>query len=313
MSDKRSKNAIDYISPLNAGPLRGRLLKYPAYHVKYVDQEILFVYGLHSNLERWWGLIKTLGHYGNVTVPDLPGFGGMDSFYKIRQKPTLDNLANYLAEFIQPHYQGKKITIVGLSFGFIVATRMLQLHPELHHQVRLLVSIVGFAHKDDFTFSKTRYYFYLCSARILSKRFSAALFRATALQPWVIRRFYGKTHNAKHKFAMAVGTDETKAIKDAEVDLWRQNDLRTWAFTSAEFLTYDNSKIAVNVPAWHVGARTDNYFDNDRVRQHLRIIFKDFNSETFDAKLHAPSVIASEREADALLPPRLRHTLSKLT
>ena len=75
-------------------------------------------------LERWWGLVQNFNEYGAVTMPDLPGFGGMDSFYTIGRRPTIDAFADYLAAFIKLRYKRKRITIVGISFGFLVATRM---------------------------------------------------------------------------------------------------------------------------------------------------------------------------------------------
>lgn len=307
-----SKSSADYIQPLNINGLEGRMLRLPA-QKKAPNHEILFVYGLHSSLERWWGLTQALSRYGNVTAPDLPGFGGMDSFYKIGKKPTLDNLADYLAAFVKLRYKRKKIIIVGLSFGFIVATRMLQRYPELSKKVTLMVSIVGFAHKDDFTFSKPRHTFYLTGTRFISTRLGSAMFHHIALQPWLLRNFYGRTHNAKHKFALAESAEEVEQIKDMEVHLWRDNDARTWAYTTNEFLRLDNCKVRIKVPVWHVGAKEDNYFDHHLVEQHLRIIFKDYNSVEFDLKAHAPSVIATEKEAAALIPAKLRRYLKKLT
>ena len=115
---KAKTNPAEYIVPLEINGLTGRMLHMPA-EGKH-KSEILFIYGQHSSLERWWGLIQYLHHYGAVTVPDLPGFGGMDSFYKIGQKPTIDNLADYLAAFMKMRYRHKKVVIVGLSFGFVV-------------------------------------------------------------------------------------------------------------------------------------------------------------------------------------------------
>src|SRR3712207_1180020 len=98
---KITRDPADYIEPLNINRLEGRMLRLPAPDTKQAaGREILFVYGHHSSLERWWGLIQALNRYGAVTMPDLPGFGGMDSFYKIGKKPTIDNLADYVAAFI---------------------------------------------------------------------------------------------------------------------------------------------------------------------------------------------------------------------
>ena len=153
---KNPQNPADYIVPLNMNGLQGRMLHLPA--PKGKNREILLIYGHHSSLERWWGLAQVLNRYGAVTMPDLPGFGGMESFYKIGKKPSIDNLADYLAAFVKLRYKRRRVTIVGMSFGFVIATRMLQRFPDLVKKVDLMISIVGFAHRDDFIFSKTRYW-----------------------------------------------------------------------------------------------------------------------------------------------------------
>src|SRR5580700_10469282 len=164
MPHKVTKDIADYIVPLNINGLDGRMLRMPAPPKK--NAELLFIYGHHSSIERWWGMMQVLNRYGAVTMPDLPGFGGMDSFYKIGKKPSIDNMADYLAAFVKMRYKRKPVTIVGMSFGFVVATRMLQRFPELAKKVDLLVSVAGFAHRDDFTFSVTRYWSYRSISRL---------------------------------------------------------------------------------------------------------------------------------------------------
>jgi pimeloyl-ACP methyl ester carboxylesterase len=305
-----SNNPADYIEPLNINGLEGRMLHLPAPAGK--DKEILFVYGHHSSLERWWGLMLTLNHYAAVTMPDLPGFGGMDSFYKIGKKPSIDNMADYLAAFIKLRYKRKKIIIAGMSFGFIVATRMLQRYPELTKKVILLVSIVGFAHKDDFTFSRTRYYGYLWTSRIVSHRPASTLFRYVGLNRHVLHAIYARTHNAKHKFALAQSKEEFEYLMNVEVGLWQDNDVRTYMYTTTEFLQLDNCKIRIDLPLWHVSAKADHFFDSNLVEQHMRVIFKDFNTVQANLMTHAPSVIADEKMAAPLLPPKLRRVLARL-
>lgn len=289
------------------------MLRLPAPKGKLASQrEILFVYGHHSSLERWWGLMQVLNHYGSVTMPDLPGFGGMDAFYKIGKKPTLDNLADYLAAFIKLRYRRKKLVIAGMSFGFVIATRMLQRYPELTKKVSLLISVVGFAHYEDFTFSKPRYYAYLSSGKLLSYRLPALIFRATALNSLVLRTFYGRTHNARHKFAQAKSKAELEQLKNVEVGLWHDNDVRTWAYTSKEFLKLDNCQQKIDLPLWHIAAKADHFFDNHLVEQHLRVVFKNFEKGEIDLEAHAPSVIANEAMAAPLMPEKLRHMLARL-
>jgi pimeloyl-ACP methyl ester carboxylesterase len=293
--------------------LDGRMLRMPAPDTKQAaGRELLFVYGSHSTLERWWGVAQVLNRYGAVTAPDLPGFGGMESFYKLGKKPTLDNMADYLAAFIKLRYRRKKLIIVGMSYGFIVATRMLQRYPELTKKVTLLVSIVGFAHKDDFTFSKPRYFAYFWGTKLLTYRLPAWVFFHVALNPWVLRTAYGRTHNAKHKYKLATTPEEVRNIQDIEIRLWRDNDVRTWAFTINDFFKLDNCKVRVDLPVWHVGVTNDHFFDHNLVEQHMRVVFNGFDSATFDMKAHAPSVLASEKDAATLFPAKLRRHLAKL-
>src|SRR5438105_15114146 len=124
MAKKPAKDPADYILPLYMNGLSGRMLHLPAPRGKK-KREILFVYGQHSSLERWWGLALTLNRYGAVTVPDLPGFGGMTSFYKIGQEADVDTLADYLAAFFKLRYRQKKVTVAAMSLGFVIVTRML--------------------------------------------------------------------------------------------------------------------------------------------------------------------------------------------
>src|SRR5689334_19455199 len=136
MPQKSPQNPADFIVPLNINGLEGRMLHMPAAK-KGRNREILLIYGHHAMLERWWGLVQNLNDYGTVTMPDLPGFGGMDSFAKIGRKPTIDAFADYMAAFIKLRYKRKRVTMVAISFGFVVATRMLQRYPELTKKVDL--------------------------------------------------------------------------------------------------------------------------------------------------------------------------------
>ena len=68
-----TRNLADYVLPLDMNGLSGRMLCLPAQAGK--KREILFVPGLHTSLERLFGVIEYLNKYGGVTLPDLPGFG----------------------------------------------------------------------------------------------------------------------------------------------------------------------------------------------------------------------------------------------
>jgi len=306
---KTSDKPADYIQPLNINGLEGRVLHMPA--PKPGGREVLFVYGHHSSLERWWGVAKFINRYAAVTMPDLPGFGGMDSFYKIGEEGTIDNLADYLAAFVKMRYKRRKVVVVGMSLGFVVATRMLQRNPSLTKNVDMLVSFAGFAHRDDFTFSKWRKSFYIHGARLFSHRVPAAIFRYVGLHPWILRTVYTKTHNAREKFEGVVDEELEELIK-FEIGLWHGNEVRTYMKTTTEFLDLDNCTKQVDLPVYHIGVRADRYFSNDRVEQHFRIIFNDFILLTMlEMGNHAPSVIADEKAASVFIPPKLRRLLAR--
>lgn len=303
-----TKNAADYIVPLYMNGLQGRMLHMPA--PKGKKREVLFIYGHHSTLERWWGVVQDLNQYGAVTMPDLPGFGGMESFYKIGEQATIDNLADYLAAFIKMRYKRKRVTVAGLSFGFVIVTRMLQRYPDLTKNIDMLVSVVGFSHHDDFTFSKPRLFMYRWGAAFFTHRLPAIFFRNVFLHPWVLRSAYSHTRNARQKF-QDLNRAEHKKIMNFEIYLWHVNDVRTRWRTVVEFLTLDNCHKQVNLPVYHITVKNDRYFDRFRVEQHMKIIFSKFTEMVSDMDSHAPSVIADAVTAAPLLPPKLRKILAK--
>lgn len=297
-----------YIQPLNMNGLQGRMLRMPG--KKSGGREILLVYGHHSSIERWFGLIQALSKYGTVTVPDLPGFGGMDSFYTIGQKPTLDAMADYLAAFIKLRYKRRRITIVGMSFGFTVITRMLQRFPEMAKKIDLLISVIGFAHKDDFSIKPHIYWGYRLACKLLVARPVAYFFRTVCLQPAVLRFVYTKMDNAKFR---GLTPEQDEQMLQVEIGLWRSNDVRTWARTATEMLTIDNCRHQIVLPVWHVGVANDHFFNNYNVEQHLKVIFSDFHGFTIKLGKHAPTVIATPKEAEQYLPLALRRALGKIS
>lgn len=308
MAKKKDRNVADFIVPLEINGLQGRMLNMPA--PKNRSREFLFVYGHHSTLERWWGMVQVLNQYGGVTMPDLPGFGGMESLYKIGEKPDIDTLADYLATFIKLRFKRRRITIAGLSFGFVVVTRMLQRYPDIAKRVDVLMSVVGFSHHEDFAFSKRRMRLYRLGSRLVSYRLPAIFFRNVCLHPWVLRAAYAKTHNARQKFEN-LSADEFSSVMDFEVHLWHVNDVRTHMYTSNQFLKVDNCQWRIDLPVHHVSVKADRYFDNHVVEQHMRIIFNDFTEYVSKMNSHAPSVIADVKTAAPLLPPKLRTVLRK--
>ncbi len=293
-----------HIKPLNMNGLDGRMLRVKATKestAKAKKREILLIYGHHSSLERMYGFAEVLQGYGNVSMPDLPGFGGMDSLHKLGIDPTLDHFADYMAAFIKMRYKRKKFIIAGFSFGFVIATRMLQRYPELTKQVTLIISIAGFSHKYDFSLSPGRQRMYRLTASVIRRRIPAALFYNVGLHPSVVRRVYKYGHNSKSKFKGLEGV-EVRAALEFETKLWRINDVRTHMSTALQMLTLDNCKVQVDIPVHHISIGSDQYFDSRAVEQHMRVIFTDFTEHHAEIDKHAPSIIARREDARPLFP-----------
>lgn len=310
MPQKKSndnKEPKDYIAPLLMNGLEGRMLHMPA--PKGKAREMLFVYGHHSSLERQFGVMQVLNRYGSVTMPDLPGFGGMESFYKIGLKPSIDNLADYLAAFVKMRYKRKKVTIIGMSLGFAVATRMLQRCPELANKVNMIVSVVGFVSHEEFIFARRNFLLFRYGASVLSNRLPAYLVQKIALRPSLIRATYALVADKNAKLKDADEAERKRRV-DFEIHLWQANDIRTYMDTSVSMFTLNLLNDKIPLPVYHIGVKEDRYFDNHVVEQHLNIIYDSVHIITTNHNSHAPTVIADAAAAATFIPPRLKRLLA---
>ena len=308
MTKRVAKTAADYIQPLLMNGLEGRMLYMPA--PKGKTRNMLFVYGHHASLERQFGVMQILNRYGNVTMPDLPGFGGMESFYKIGMKPSLDNLADYLAAFVKMRYKRKKVTSIAMSLGFAITTRMLQKFPELTKKVNLLVSVVGFSHHDEFILSRKTFLFFRYGGSFFSNRIPAFLGRNLALRPSLIRATYNLVAERNVKMKDADEAERKRRI-DFEIHLWRANDLRTYMDTTVTMFTLNLLNEQVNMPVYHIGVSEDRYFDHHVVEQHLSIIYDKVHVIKTDFKNHGPTVIADAKAAEVFIPAQLKRLLGR--
>jgi pimeloyl-ACP methyl ester carboxylesterase len=197
-----------------------------------------------------------------------------------------------------------------MSLGFTIATRMLQKYPELTKKVDFLVSVVGFSHKSDLKLTKKQVGTFTVLSRIISRKWPARFFRYTALSPFVLRKAYHRTFKAKEKFS-AVSGDEFRRTMDMEIHLWHINDVRTHFRTYVEMFKLDNTKKTVDLPVYHVATKNDRYFDDIKVEQHMRRVFKDFTIFYSKAPNHAPTVVATAKEAAPFIPPELKRLLNQ--
>ncbi len=307
MSRRKATHINDHIYELNINGLHGRMLNLPAPRNK--KREILLIYGHHASIERMQGLAEELNRYGAVTMPDLPGFGGMESFYKLKEKPTLDNMADYLAAFIKLRYKRKRITIMAMSFGFLITTRMLQKYPEIAAKVDILISTVGFAHKDDFALPRRVKWPLRLVSTVFSNRLPAWFLKTFILRGPIIRACYAIVADSHDKLKDANPQIRKKRV-DFEIILWKINDIRTYMDTTLTMLNANVCDQQVNLPVYHVAADTDRYFDNHRVEQHLAIIYKKVEVINIVIGAHAPTVVATAKDAAPFIPLKLRRLLS---
>jgi pimeloyl-ACP methyl ester carboxylesterase len=299
--------AAEFIVPLNINGLQGRMLRMGA--TKRKSKEILLIYGHHAMLERWFGLAENLAEFGNVTMPDLPGFGGMDSFYKVGKRPEIDAFADYLVSFIKLRYKNKKITIYAISYGFVVVTRMLQRYPEIAKKVELLVSFAGFMHEDDILYGRTKRRVYRKISRLLATRPAAAMIHSVGYSRPILNRLYRIFPNSKRRM-IDLTPEEFDLSIDFELVLWRSNDVRTHWLTTSEFLKLDNLGSHVSIPVVHVLSKKDHYLNNIVVEQHMRQVFAGYSQYTSQTKAHVPSVLADKKAMSVMIPPGLKKELN---
>lgn len=275
-------------------------------------REILLIYGHHASIERMFGIAEDMNKYGSVTMPDLPGFGGMESFYKIGEKPTLDNMADYLAAFVKMRYKRKRLTIVGMSFGSLIVTKMLQKYPELVKKVDLVVSVVGFVHHEDFKFKKSNKLIARYAASFFSSLLTSAFARHVILRKTLIKATYSIVADKHSKLKDADAEERRKRI-DFEVKLWHCNDVRTYMDTTITMLTANlcDSRKSVKLPIYHIEVENDRYFDNRVVEQHLGVIYEEVHIMKSKMSAHAPTVVASAKDAALLVPRKMRQMLAK--
>lgn len=260
----KQKTTDSDVTRLRINRLAGRMLRLKnALH----RQEILLVYDLHMDLESVRPLAKKLSRYGSVTAADLPGFGGMDSFYKIKRKPTIDNYCAYLASFIKLRYKSRRLTIVGLGVGGTIAVQTLQKYPDIAAKTNRVLLFGSLVDKSD------------RSQKVFTRKFSTVGYRLLLLRPisWM-----GRTVIMRGPFLrVALGLSDLQSAplskKDfAEQDrLWRGDDVRSHLFLQKELAALRMPLARLDTPAYALAINTPPDFDYSTWQEHLKIVFTD--------------------------------------
>ncbi len=300
-----------YISNISIGGLNGRMLKIPTQSKS--DKEILLLYGVHSSLERMYSNAQFHSRYGNVTMPDMPGLGGMDSFYKIEREPDLDAYADYLYTFIKTHkLDRKKIRVVAMSFGFLAVTRLLQKYPEMVDNTEFVVSFVGFGRSSDFAYptlqkGPIKLGMKFGSTKAGSKFIRVFVFNKLSLQ--IMFSFF-RLFNPKYKHENQSARKEATSM---ELDLWTKNDTRTRFYTYRLLSDFDLTKNQeiIKLTEHNLTTENDQYFDAKRVKKTLKKLYVRNHEYKASMPLHAPSIIGTEDEVAKIFPAPMKKILSK--
>jgi pimeloyl-ACP methyl ester carboxylesterase len=285
------------ISPLTVQGMRGRVMVHPS-RKSGAGRTIVYVYGIHGSLERFYGVINFLARFGRVVVPDLPGFGGMETFYKVGKEPTLDAYGDYVADFIQQELPDEKITLVGLSLGFVVITRMLVRHPELHSRVELVISAMGLADGRDLNIKPPALWGIRTLLLLGQVRPLANTIQYFATRQWMLRLMYSGD-NPKMK---ALPPEERPGLIEFESYLWQCNDMQTYCVAMKQLFELRQPGAKVPLTVHHIETQHDHWLDTDAAEEHIAAIYQKL--VLHDSKLihHGGVAYAEETEAEQIIP-----------
>lgn len=304
---KKYVRPSDYIKPININGLEGRYISVPA-QSKNSKTQILVVYDMNSNIEQWWGLLAALSRYGKVTMVDLPGIGGMESFYKIKVSPSLDNYADYLASVVKLKFKRGKVAIVGIGFGFTVVTKMLQRNNDLLKKPSILIAMNGYTHFDDLAINRTKR---------MNRSFQETV-KATALVSFILKNTLYTQLALEYKYDL---NSEKKPVKNRRylekrflIDLEMECDQRTRYSIIRQMLNLDLCSVKVPGRLWHITTPIQSpVVKPNVVEQHARIIYEDYKRLPAKGIKSIPVVLNDEKTALKLLPARIRRELKSLS
>ncbi len=298
-----------YIRRLNINGMNGRALELP--RPKKNSRDILFIYGHHANIERMYTIAQSLNQEAGVIMPDLPGFGGMDTMYSIGMQPTLDNLADYLAAYIKLRFPNRRhFSIAGFSYGFVVATRLLQKYPDLANQVDFVISVAGFSDASDFKFRRRNYAFLKHASRLLSRRMPGWIVKHVILRKTLISTTYNLAAKTNPKMNTITKAQRPEMI-DFEVVLWQCNDARTYMKTGHSMLTLHLPGEKINLPVHHVEVSGEQYFDGERVARNMKRLYKKVVIHRAQMDAHMPTIIEDVEVAGRVMPPSIRKLIGR--
>jgi len=298
------------IKTIRINGIKGRMLHMPPKNEK--SKKFVVLYGQHSAIERMYSIAEFINDYGEVYLPDLPGFGGMDSFYKKGLKPSYDNYADYLYTFLKSQNLTNDVWFFANSLSSQILTRMLQKHPDAQAWVGKNIAFVGFASKRNFHVSRWyRTWLYVLIYTMRTK-VGSVFTKLVAFNPLSIRimlyvfsRTKAKMQNDKEQIA--------EKMVQMEGYLWTHNDPRTHGATATMMFESDlvkTSKGRIDLTFHNVITHDDQYFNYQDVERDFLKIYKNYKSYELKLGVHAPSLISDKAEVQAMMPKEVLDLLN---
>lgn len=290
--------------------LAGRYGHWPANRTN-ATRTFVLVYGQHATIERLKPIIETLQNYGDVYLADNPGFGGMDSPYKIKAYPDLDFYAQHLKNFIDRYVDpSRQLTLVGVSYGFQMLVEFLHSYPMYCQRVEQLISFVGFVSHKDFNMPKRvsiPLMYMLCNSG--RTKLGAALYDRI-LNERLIMATYKATKPIQAKFKNLDG-DEAKQYAREQAWLWLVNDNRTHGVTAWDFFKKtDLTAYRIDVEAIHIGVPKDHLLRNHQIEDEMSRMFSTFTAYSLHLDNHAPLDLDTAKKVQSMLPKAISDRLN---
>lgn len=298
------------LQPYSYRTLKGRYGYWPATSIGKTRVFVL-VYGQHASLERLEPLIAVFRQFGDVYAVDNPGFGGMEPSYKIGKYPDLHFQADHLHHFITTCLpQHKRLTIIGISYGFQIVTQLLHDFPELQPRTEHVVNMVGcLSYKElDMPLSYKIPLIYLLAFPGRTW-LGSTLFKLIARRR-VIISVYLLTKPIQVKLR-GISRKQAVAYADEQASLWIHNDPRTHGAAAWDFVTKnDLTQLKLPVDALHLSVPGDHIIDSSSVKHSMATVFRSFHSFDIALDNHAPLDLDAD-DIEAIIPVELAKILKE--
>jgi len=131
----------DYINNIDINGMSGRHIRLTPKHP--ASSQIIIFGGFLSSAEKHFGLLEYLRDYGTVNYLDLPGYGGMDSFYSIDQDSTVDNYGDYIYSVLKTLRLKGRPTIIALGSSIEYVNNLVSRYPTVASRSKEVLWIKG--------------------------------------------------------------------------------------------------------------------------------------------------------------------------